>query len=63
MEMASVYAAEMSKTLLSVIALTNMYRVNGRSETREIAAQWLPTLERQLDALKTELRKTDYDTR
>ncbi len=54
-ENASVFAAELIKTLLHVVALTNMHRASGNDEYRRSAAGRLPTLDRQLSALRREL--------
>lgn len=59
MELSSVHAAEMIKTLLSVVALTNMHRATWNDEYRQSAAAWIPTLESQFSALKRELTKLD----
>ena len=56
-ELGSTYSRLMIESLLSVHALTNMYRVNGDRETRRRASEWLPILEKQLAALKYELTK------
>lgn len=56
-ELGSTYAAEMIKSLLSVVALTNMHRASGNDEYRKAAAGWLPTLESQMLGLRRELTK------
>lgn len=60
-EVASTFAQEMIKSLLSVHALTNMHRVSGDDEYRKTAAGWLPALESQFAALKRELQKVENE--
>jgi hypothetical protein len=57
MELASTYATELIKSLLSVAALTNMHRASGNEEHRRAAADWLPVLESQMAALRRELTR------
>lgn len=54
-ELGSTHAQEMIKTLLNVHALTNMHRSSGNDEYRKTAAEWLPTLDWQLKALRDSL--------
>ena len=61
MELASVHAKLMIDTLLSVHALTNMHRSSENDHYRRTAANWIPTLERQLAALKDALEEPRHD--
>ncbi|MHA6684443.1 hypothetical protein [Mesorhizobium sp. A556] len=54
-ELGSTYARLMIETLLHVHALTNMHRSSGVEDHRKAAANWLPTLESQMNALRREL--------
>lgn len=58
METASTHAGLMIANLLSVHALANMHRASGNDEYRNSAAEWLPTLERQMAELRRALSPT-----
>lgn len=57
-ELASTYAKTMIEALLNVHALACMHRASGNDEHRRSAADWLPSLDQQLSALRRELTAT-----
>lgn len=58
-EQGSTYARCLIEELMSVHALTNMYRASGNEEFREAAARWLPSIERTLRLLRAALTPTE----
>ena len=62
LEFASILTQQMIEMLLNVHALTNMHRSSNNEEYRQTAAEWLPRMRRQLDALERELTKPKEPT-
>lgn len=57
----STYAPILVEYLLSVIALSNMYKINCRRETRQEALNWMPVIERLVSSLRSELENERFD--